>query len=316
MSMRNMKSKEEKIKDILEEKYRLKYIIPRNPNENPKRLLEVDLSKENEEDKAKISERFNALKSELLAMSDGEIDTLWRAVQEKKHEKQREQNELEMQRIEQRHLFNNKNPSVDYDYWQKMSFWDQYEVTALLLDASPKIVHWDNVEFYKDQYPLAQKYADLLEVASRALLTGELKHTKGVTNCIQIKPSDCIEWAQSKGIEIPEKLVGKLNYQMKCMKCEHLKEENLLLIEELDKIKIENTYEKPINTKEKESMLKIIIGMAIGGYKYQPGLKRQKDSVIQDVLTDLENNGVGCCRHTIQKFIVEGCALLPSSNLI
>jgi hypothetical protein len=316
MSTHNRKNREEKIKDILEEKYRLKYIIPRNPNETPRRLLEVDLSKENEEDKVNIYELFNARKSELLAMSDGEIDTLWKAAQEKKHEKKQERNELEIQRIEQRLLFNNKNPRVNYDYWPKMSFWNQYEVAALLLDTSPEIVHWDSVESYKDQYPLARKYAALFEVASRALSTGELKHTKGVTNCIQIKPSDCIEWAQSKGIDIPEELAEKMNYQTQYMKCEQLKEENLFLIEELDKIKIENTYEKPINTREKESMLKIIIGMAIGGYKYQPGLKRQKDPVIQDMLTDLENNGVGCCRHTIQKFIDEGCALLPSSNLI
>lgn len=68
--------------------------------------------------------------------------------------------------------------------------------------------------------------------------------------------------------------------------------------------------EKPPHTKERESMLKLIAGMAAAYHGYDPAEKRSE--VINAIVSDLDLKGISINRDTVKKFLREGAMFLPS----
>jgi len=69
------------------------------------------------------------------------------------------------------------------------------------------------------------------------------------------------------------------------------------------------TEAKQLGAKERESLLKMIIGMARGGYVYDPKLKRT--SVPQEIASDLAKNGIALDVDTVRKWLREAAEFLP-----
>lgn len=67
--------------------------------------------------------------------------------------------------------------------------------------------------------------------------------------------------------------------------------------------------EKSLMTVERESLLKLVIGMAISGYKYDP--KSSRNSATAEISADLEKLGVGLDQDTVKKWLKEAIAVLP-----
>ena len=57
--------------------------------------------------------------------------------------------------------------------------------------------------------------------------------------------------------------------------------------------------EKPLGTRERDTLLKIIIGMALAGYKYDPALSRSP--IPQEIADDLAQQGVAVDVDTVRK---------------
>jgi len=68
--------------------------------------------------------------------------------------------------------------------------------------------------------------------------------------------------------------------------------------------------EKPLLTRERESLLKLVIGMAKAGYRYDPNAPR--NDAIGDISRDLESNGVPLDQDTIRKWLKEATNHLPA----
>lgn len=69
--------------------------------------------------------------------------------------------------------------------------------------------------------------------------------------------------------------------------------------------------ESPDSTKAPSTLLKLAIGMAVAGYKYDP--KAKKGTAIPEICSDLENLGIGIDDDTIRKWLKEGLKYLPST---
>jgi hypothetical protein len=69
------------------------------------------------------------------------------------------------------------------------------------------------------------------------------------------------------------------------------------------------TKAKQLGTKERESLLKMIIGMARGGYAYDPKLNRS--AVPQEIANDLAKHGVALDVDTVRKWLREAAEFLP-----
>ena len=67
--------------------------------------------------------------------------------------------------------------------------------------------------------------------------------------------------------------------------------------------------DKPLMTKERESLYKLIIGMAVAGYKYDPTAAR--NDAVGDIYNDLEELGVAVDQDTIRKWLREAAQQLP-----
>lgn len=69
--------------------------------------------------------------------------------------------------------------------------------------------------------------------------------------------------------------------------------------------------EKPFGMRERESLLKLVIGMAIKGYVYDPKVGRT--SATKDIADDLERAGVPLDQDTVRKYLNEAKEFLPPS---
>jgi hypothetical protein len=71
--------------------------------------------------------------------------------------------------------------------------------------------------------------------------------------------------------------------------------------------------DKPLGTRERDTMLKIIIGMAVKGYSYDPAASRS--TVPKEVADDLNALGVGVTDDTVRKYLKEAAeSVLPASS--
>jgi hypothetical protein len=67
--------------------------------------------------------------------------------------------------------------------------------------------------------------------------------------------------------------------------------------------------ERPIPVRERESLLKLVIGMAIKGYTYDP--KAPRNAATSDITSDLELLGIGLDVDTVRKWLKAGADTLP-----
>ncbi|MHB8165291.1 MAG: hypothetical protein ACYDDT_00710 [Sulfuricella sp.] len=67
---------------------------------------------------------------------------------------------------------------------------------------------------------------------------------------------------------------------------------------------------KPLTTSERDSLLKLVIGMAMKGYSYDPNAK--KNSAVADIAADLALLGLPLGDDTIRKYLKQGNEQLPA----
>lgn len=92
---------------------------------------------------------------------------------------------------------------------------------------------------------------------------------------------------------------------------ENLKATNNELSEALDRLQkgVTDSGTREMGTRERDSLLKLVIGMAMGGYGFNPTMAR--NSATADIETDLTTRGISLDADTIRKYLNEAKALLP-----
>ncbi len=70
--------------------------------------------------------------------------------------------------------------------------------------------------------------------------------------------------------------------------------------------------EKPLGSLERNTLLKLVIGMAISGYKYDTNSKR--NSATKEICDDLDLLGIGLDAGTVKKWLDIGAEMLPQEG--
>ena len=83
-------------------------------------------------------------------------------------------------------------------------------------------------------------------------------------------------------------------------------------IAELEAPSLPDAPSRPLGAKERDSLLKLVIGMAVTGYKYDPGAR--KSFVPKEISQDLDRLGVGLDPNTVRKWLKAASELLPPSE--
>lgn len=69
---------------------------------------------------------------------------------------------------------------------------------------------------------------------------------------------------------------------------------------------------KELGTRERDSLLKLVIAMATGGYGYDP--KAGRSSTVAEITNDLHSVGLSLDQDTVRKYLAEGRELLPGGE--
>ena len=70
--------------------------------------------------------------------------------------------------------------------------------------------------------------------------------------------------------------------------------------------------DKPLHTKERETLLKLIIGMATDGYGYD--LNAARSPIPREIVEALTSKGISLDQDTVRGWLKKASELLPSDN--
>jgi len=287
------------------------------------------------ESRQKALQKIDSLNKELNAMPKEELQTLLKTEKEKERQELKTKLELE----EKQRFFNRPDAKADFSHWSKASYWTLDEAVALSFGKAPETVSWDQVNIFTKISSFANQYAKTRDLVLRARTMQQLSDP--------IIPGVFLAWAKrndiSYSVELEEMLVArgqqiadwKTGYdQIKAQFDTHTKTTEKHLDEKdglIDKLTAEHDQllvrlaeleeltdsspekEKPLLTKERESVLKLIIGMAIKGYNYNPNAARNEAT--KEIADDLAKLGIALDTDTVRKWVKEGVDILPPDNL-
>ncbi len=258
-----------------------------------------------------------------------------RALFEAERAKYRPQEKTNVDPQEQRRFFNLPAAAADFKHWSKAAHWTLDEAVALSFGKAPEVVNWKSVEPYEDVSPFAKRYRQVRDLALRAAQWQQLFDP--------MLPGIFLAWAERADIAVPPELVAavkargvqvadwktlydqllarhkelaKLNsatIEQQRLTIAELNELSSSLANEIAAVRAAAAADSPkgreIGTRERDSLLKLVIGMAVGGYRYDPAQKRSDK--LPEIVSDLERAGVPLDADTVRKWLKQAADLLP-----
>jgi hypothetical protein len=246
-----------------------------------------------------------------------------------KQVKERQQTLAKAEFEEQLRFFNRPHAKADLTHWSKASYWTLDEAIALSFGKAPEVVTWKRVKEYcgSPQCPgssFAVKYGRVRDLALRAKASKQLDDP--------VLPNSFLAWARRMEIEVPGELIEQVEKRGNVIAdwkdlYDKLKEQVDKLVEERDKIasicktviqerdelnqKLEATLptasDASLRQSERDSLLKMVLGMAMAAYGYKPGAPR--NTVTGDkrrsISAGLQQLGLTLDADTVRKFIKE-----------
>lgn len=160
-------------------------------------------------------------------------------------------------------FFNQPDARADFDLWSKMVRWTLDEATALSFGKDPEVVSWDKVSSFRRRSSFADSYAKLRNLVLNANKHGALPD--------EASPSEFVAWADRTKIALPKELIDAVREQASRIgDFDVLNAELKALRERAEKLETEAKKEKPLPPRERDTFLKIVLGMAIHRYKHDP----------------------------------------------
>jgi len=234
--------------------------------------------------RAELLSEIDSYQADLETKSADDIRELVRC------EKERQKLEIagRLAKEEQERFFNQPHAKADFDHYCKAATWTLDECVALSLGREPLKVNWNNVESLVSVSEFAKLYERRRDLLRRAKLARQLFDP--------VYPTIFLAWAKEKKIELPPELVStavdhgisfkRWKELYEDLKTAH-KQKVLLLTARLNaaqrkiaEYKKENkvdrttvseqSEERPLKTRERESLQLIAFLGAVRGYGHNP----------------------------------------------
>ena len=195
---------------------------------------------------------------------------------------------------DERLFFNEPFADVDYDHWGPQPSWRLEEVAALLLGKDPDIVNVPSLKHLRGSSAFTTNFATLLYRLQQAKERDELREC--------MSPEDLLAWASAHQITVPLPLAQaveahSVERSATPRRCDEKPSGPAL-----------TSTERTASAKERDSLKKMVIAMAIDGYRYKPGAP--KSPVPQEIVAALERLGLKLDIDTVRKWLKEGADLL------
>ena len=271
-------------------------------------------------------------KAELLRKSPEELEDIYLRELELEAKER-----LALAEAEEKQRFYNQPMSPDYEHYGRCAAWTLEEAVALSFGKDPDRVCSNNIAPHASHSPFAQDYMKRWKEAQRAKLAGQLWDP--------VLPSIFIPWASNNGIELPAELISAIkNTGLSLKNWQDLYEEaiennkareaefhqtleelraalsscradNEELPQQLKSVDVatEPSLDEEPNTATRNSMEKLIIGMAVRGYGYDSRDERSK--VTSEIEGDLQRLGVGLGQETVKKYLKRSAKHVSDATL-
>lgn len=180
---------------------------------------------------------------------------------------------------------------VDVDLWAAYPHWLPYEIEHLSVDTDPEKLEGEtDFEFTQEEMEIKKKVRRVLD-----------RHSRGRTAKGGYEPMEAIEILKKHGIQLPSPLVKAVAHA----NCPQTKSATSA-----------NADEKPAttnsgSTKEAKTVRRILLGIAVEKYRYDPD---QKNSAIANIFQDLEKVGLTADKGTILKHLREAVNEVPAAQ--
>ena len=211
---------------------------------------------------------------------------------------------------EAKHVFNHPQALADEDvfgFWGRAEVWTAAEAAALINGRNPSIVTEDRIEDDRTDSKISNTLRKILVLFERARQAGSLNRSNS--------PKKLIDWLELKHIDMPERL-KELTLQFSetpyTMSAENRRLKERIAELETNPIAVESLItekspEKPLGSRERESLLKLVLGMAVDGYGYDP--KATKSIQVKAIADHLLTRGLSINEDTVRKYLNEAKVL-------
>ncbi|MEQ8964831.1 MAG: hypothetical protein RID91_03305 [Azospirillaceae bacterium] len=233
---------------------------------------------------------------------------------EREREAERREEAVRLEAIERSASYNQPDAEADVGLWSRKAFWEPEEAVALLLGKDPRVVSGAAVRRFGSS-PFTVRYAELQDLIRRAGQSGQIVDTS---------PGAYLDWARRINLDIPSNLEAAVtanggtiaDWRKRVAELEAalsaVAEERDALHGRVQSLEARSPTEKSVSTRERASLLKLVIGIAAVGYGYDPSASRSEK--IKEIAEDLASLGVPLDEDTVRKWLREAAEHLPSET--
>jgi hypothetical protein len=175
-----------------------------------------------------------------------------------------------------------------------MSFWTIEQSTALLIGADPDVILDGGALALTCPSEMKTAYSRMFQ-----LLDSHIRLSGIGSN---LSPTEAIDWALHAKIDAPQALVEAVRAQGRTLVEARMEARANTEREEL-------AQEKPLGERERNTLLRMIISMAIRGYGYDPDATRS--DIPKTIASDLSDLGLECSDQTVREKLKEARDFLP-----
>lgn len=218
------------------------------------------------------------------------------------------ENAAKAKQIEANLPFNRVTAIADLRHWCRMETWTLDEGVALSLGRDPRKVDLDGIYPYQTSSCFAREYIERSDIVERASDSFKI-----ATNS---KPVKFIEYLDEKGIGYPriiDDLLKRESIKSLSESVSDLTKERDRIYEELSTVRARlDAGEKGLPIRSRETLLKLVIGMAAAFYGYDPRARRS--GTASEIRSELARVGIELSNDTIRTWLREAAEFLPGKT--
>lgn len=245
-------------------------------------------------------------------------------------------------------FFDKAFADANWDYWSAISYWTAEEAVAISFGKDPNVVNLQTLQPYEGKSIFVGSFHAQMQLISRAIEAGQLlaKNTPAFFLAWALRTGfhmhpRAIEAVEARGEQIADwktefdtlarfldTLVmkhGRTEVELRTQaeqaqnELETLRdaafailEENTELHAKLAELSSDRANQKPIPPRERESMLRMILAMAMRKYRFDP--TKLKNSATTSIAGSVAEIGLKLDEDTVRKFLNEAKVLLQDKT--
>lgn len=204
--------------------------------------------------------------------------------------------------------------AADFSHWARASRWEGMEFIALALGCEPidtsslNELHRRARSGAETEKAFVQRLERMHRLVERQF--DDLRY-------FFRKPSDLLQWMRERKLWIPDGMAeaidefdqSAIDWRARAKTAEHTVASLTSRVSELEAAIADGVINTSSQTRERESLLKLVIGVAVEQYNFDP--RANRNTAAAEIASDLQLCGLSLTDDTIRKYLREGAELLP-----